>query len=116
MEAFAGAPLGVQLELFPFLAANVAALDRLLGPISAPNAKAAASAAAKRRHREVMEEICRGHTDLANLLLAHLGRMLGQDLCPRGLAILRAARVPSAPAHSGDNNNNDKEEEKEYEE
>jgi hypothetical protein len=110
VEAFAGAPLGVQLELFPFLAANVAALDCLLGPLSAPNAEAAASAAAEQRHREVMEEIRRGHTDLANLLLAHLGRMLGQALRPLGLAVPRAACVPSTPA-CGDDDDDDEEEE-----
>jgi hypothetical protein len=108
VEAFAGAPLGVQLELFPFLAANVAALDRPLGPLSAPNAEAAASAAAEWRQREVMEEIRWGHTDLANLLLAHLGCMLSQALRPLGLAVPRAARMPSAPAR-GDDDDDDSE-------
>jgi hypothetical protein len=35
-RAFTGALLKAQLEMFPCFTANVAALDRLLGPLTAP--------------------------------------------------------------------------------
>jgi hypothetical protein len=57
---FAGAPLEAQLEMFPRFVANVAALDRLLGPLTVPSTAADAKRAAKRRHRELMEEVRQG--------------------------------------------------------
>ncbi len=108
-QAFMGAPLKAQLEMFPCFRANVAALDRLLGPLTAPGTAVYAERTAKRRHRELMEEVRWGHRDLADLLLEHLHRLLARALCSLGVAVPRVAPVPSAPARAMD----DKEEEEE---
>jgi hypothetical protein len=101
-RAFAGAPLEAQLEMFPRFAANMAALDRLLGPLTTPGTAADAERAAERRHRELMEEVHRGQRDLADLLLEHLRRLLARALRPLGVALPRVAPVPSAPARAVD--------------
>ncbi len=59
-RAFAGALLEAQLEMFPRFMANVVALDRLLGPLTAPGTAAAVERAAEHWHGELMEEVCRG--------------------------------------------------------
>ncbi len=74
-RAFVGAPLEAQLEMFPRFVANVAALDRLLGPLTAPGTAADAERAAEWQHQELMEEVRRGQRDLADLLLEHLRRL-----------------------------------------
>jgi hypothetical protein len=53
-RAFAGAPLEAQLEMFPCFVANVAALDRLLGLLTAPGTAANAERATEQWHRELM--------------------------------------------------------------
>jgi hypothetical protein len=115
-RAFTGAPLEVQLEMFPCFAANVAALDRLLGPLTAPCTAADAERAAERRHLELMEEVRRGQRDLADLLLEHLHCLLAQALPPLGVAVLHVAPVPSASAHAVDDNEEEEEDDKEEKE
>ncbi len=107
--AFAGAPLEAQLEMFPRFAANVAALDRLLGPLTAPGTAADAERAVERRHRELMEEVRRGQRDLADLLLEHLRRLLARALCPLGVAVPCVAPVLSAPARAVDDDEEEEE-------
>ncbi len=107
--AFAGAPLEAQLEMFPRFAANVAALDPLLGPLTAPGTAADAECAAERWHRELMEEVRQGQRDLADFLLEHLRRLLARALCPLGVAVPRVAPVPSAPARAVDDNEEEEE-------
>ncbi len=107
--AFAGAPLEAQLEMFPCFAANVAALDRLLGPLIAPGTAADAERAAEWRHQELMVEVCRGQRDLADLLLEHLRRLLARVLHPLGVAVPRVAPVPSAPARAMDDDEEEEE-------
>ncbi len=67
VEAFCAALFEVQMAPFPRLAANVATLDRLMGPVGTPStaadAASAATADAEWRHRELLKEICRGNTD-----------------------------------------------------
>ncbi len=108
-RAFAGALLEVQLEMFPRFAANVAALDRLLGPLTAPSTTADTERAAERRHQELMEEVRRGQRDLAYLLLEHLRRLLAQALRPLGVAVPRVAPVPSAPVRAVDDDEEEEE-------
>ncbi len=117
MEAFAAAPYEVQLVLFPFLAANVAALDRLLGPLSARDTAAAAAADAERRHRELLGEIRRANADQVNLLLRQTARQLAQGFRLLGVALPPGAVVPAAaPAPArGDDGDDDNEEEEEEE-
>jgi hypothetical protein len=116
-QAFAGAPLEAQLEMFPHFAANVAALDRLLGPFTALGTAADAERAVERPHRELMEEICRGQRDLANLLLEHLRYLLAWALCLLGVAISCVAPLPFAPARAIDDDEvEDEDDDKEDEE
>ncbi len=115
-RAFAGAPLKAQLEMFSHFAANVAALDRLLGPLTAPGTAADAERAAEQRHRELMEEVRRDQRDLADLLLEHLRRLLAQALRPLGVAVPRVAPVPSAPARAVDDDNEEEEDSDEEDE
>jgi hypothetical protein len=104
MEAFRAAPFEVQVALFPRLAANVAALDRMMGPVGTPGAAAnaasaatAATADAERRHCKLLEEVRCGNADQANLLLRQTARQLAQGFCLLSVAPLSGAPAP-APA------------------
>ncbi len=108
-KAFAGALLEAQLEMFPRFAANVAVLDRLLGPLTATSTAADAERAVEWRHRELMEEIRRGQRDLADPLLEHLRHLLARVLHPLGVAVTRVAPVPSALARTVDNDEEEEE-------
>ncbi len=112
-RAFAGAPLEAQLVMFPCFAANMAALDRLLGPLTASSTAADTERAAERRHQELMKEVRRGQRDLVDLLLEHLRRLLARALCPLGVAVPCVAPMPSAPACAV---NDDEEEEEDGDE
>jgi hypothetical protein len=115
-RAFAGTPLEAQLEMFPRFAANVAALDRFLGPLTAPSTAADAEHAAERRHQELMEEVRRGQRDLADLLLEHMHRLLARALRPLTVTVPCVAPVPSAPAHAVDNGEEEEEDNDEEDE
>ncbi len=108
-RAIRGALLEVQLEMFPCFVANEAALDRLLGPLTAPGTAADSERAAERWHRELMEEVYRGQHDLADLLLEHLSRLLAWALCPLGVAVPCMAPVPSAPVRAVDDGEEEEE-------
>jgi hypothetical protein len=85
--SFAGALLMAQLEMFPRFTANVAALDCLLGPLTALNTAAAAEHAAEQQHPELMEEVCQGQTNLADLLMEHLRRLLARASGQLGVVV-----------------------------
>ncbi len=101
-QAFTGAPLEVQLEMFPCFVANMVALDRLLSPLTAPSSTAKAERTSERQHWELIEEVHWGQKDLADLLLEHLRRLLARALRPLGGSVLHVPPVPSAPAHAVD--------------
>jgi hypothetical protein len=114
--AFTGVLLEAQLKTFRRFTANMAALYRLLGLLIAPSTAADATLAVKRWHRELMEEVCRGQRDLADLPLEHLRCLLAWAHCPLGVAVLRVALVPSAPARSVDDNKEEEEDNDEEDE
>jgi hypothetical protein len=108
-RAFTGAPLKAQPEMFPHFAANVAVLDHLFSPFTAPGTAADAERAAKQQHRELMKEVRWGHRDLVDLLLEHLRCLLARVLLLLGVAVLRMAPMPSAVARAVDDDDEEEE-------
>jgi cobalamin biosynthesis protein CbiG len=102
--------------MFPRYVANVAALDRLLGPLTAPGTAADTERAAERRHQELVEEVRRGRRDLADLPLEHLRCLLARALRRLGVAVLRMAPVPSAHARTVDDDEEEEEDDDEEDE
>ncbi len=91
-------------------------MDRLFGSLTAYNTAAAAKRAAEQQHQELMEEVCQGQIDLADLLLEHLHHLLAQALCPLGVDVRPVAPVLSAPACTIDDNEKEEEVAQEEEE
>ncbi len=131
MEDFCAAPFEVQEALFPCPAANVTTLDGMMGPMSVPGVAAvtasAATADAKQRHCELLEEVRHGNAGQADLLLRQTACQLAQGFCLLGIALLSvtpvtgpavaaAGREPSAvvppthgPVDASNNDNSDHE-------
>jgi hypothetical protein len=117
----------VQVALLYRLAANVAALDCMMGPVGSPGAAADAASAATadddRQHHKLLEEVYCGNADQVNLLLWQTARQLAQGFRLRGVAplsgtpapvpvITAAGRAPSTvvppvPCPDNASNNND---------
>ncbi len=89
------------MALFPRLAANVAVLDRMMGPMgalgAAADAASAATADAERQHCELLEKVRRGSADQVNLLLRQTACQLAQGFRLLGAAPLSGSLAP-APA------------------
>jgi hypothetical protein len=79
--ALVGTLLEVQQLAFSRFIANMAALDHPLGPISPLDTAAATQCATELQYRKLMEEVCWGQMDLADLLLEYLYRLLTRALC-----------------------------------
>jgi hypothetical protein len=97
-------PLKAQLEIFSHFAANVAALDHLSEPLTAPSTAAAIEGAAKQQHKELIEEARWGHTYLVDFFLVHLHCLLAWALHLLGVVVPRRLLVLSAPARAANDN------------
>ncbi len=97
MGAFCAALFKVQVTLFPRLAANITALDCIMGPVgtpgAAPDTASAATADAEGQYCELLEEVRHGNADQTNLLLQQTACQLTQ-----GFRLLVVAPLSDAPA------------------